>query len=149
MIEDLNLKKGLIKNQRCFSQLTDEEIEILATLMRRKEVPAGETIVTEGDRVDSFYLIASGTADVRLGSYDNDKPHSKSIATLTAEKGDAIGLNETGFFSLSGLRTATVVATTPMLLFFITLPLFNGYALSNSHVSEVMREQSKKFVGDF
>lgn len=149
MIEDLNLKVGLIKNQRCFSALTDEEIEILATLMRRKEVPAGETIVTEGDQVDSFYLIASGTADVRRISYDNDQPQLTSIATLSAEKGDAIGLNETGFFSLSGLRTATVVATTPMLLFFITVPLFHGYALSHSHVNEVMREQAKKFVGDF
>lgn len=142
----LNLKKALIRKQTCFSRLTDHEVEILATLLHEKRIVAGEIIVREGDLVDSFYLIVSGDADVRHVSFKNDNPQIESIAVLSANNWDAIGLNETGFYSLSGLRTATVVALTDMVVLSLNLSIFHGFALSYSHVNEVMREQSEKFV---
>lgn len=146
-IVDLNQRKELIRKQACFSQLREDEIEDLAKLLGEKRFLAGEIIVTEGDRVDSFYLLVSGIVDVRTVSYENSAvPQSKSIATLSGDKYDAIGLNETGFYSLTGLRTSTVVAKTDVVTLFLTVPLFHGFTLASPHVSEVMREQSAKLT---
>src|SRR5690349_17586057 len=91
MTKSLNRKKMLIKNQACFSELSEHELEILATLLIEKKVKKGETIVTEGDPVDSFYLIASGIADVLVRQPNNVVI---SVAQLKAASFAAIGLNE-------------------------------------------------------
>jgi signal-transduction protein with cAMP-binding, CBS, and nucleotidyltransferase domain len=142
---DLSLKKGFVKSQACFSKLTEEEMEKLAQLLVEKYFAAGETIVTEGDLVDSVYLIVSGTADVRHDSIIDDKLHSRSVAKLG--KGETIGLNETGFYSLSGRRTATVVAETNMVLLCLSTAEFHGFALAYSHVNEVMRKNAEAVLG--
>lgn len=138
---DHNLKKSFLRRQTCFLQLTDDEIDRLAMLLNEKHFPAGETIVTEGDPVDSVYLIVKGTADVRLSSVVNQSIETRSIATLNP--GDAIGLNETGFYSLSGKRTATVVALTDMVTLYLNVAEFHGFALEYSHVNEVMRKNAE------
>lgn len=137
---DLSLKKDFIKKQACFAQFTDEEIVKLASLFREKQFKAGEEVVTEGDPVDSVFLIIRGTADVRHVTIKDHAPHIQSLATLNA--GDAIGLNETGFYSLSGIRTATVVALTDLVTLCMSMPQFHGFALEYSHVSEVMRKNA-------
>ncbi|HEX2549151.1 MAG TPA: cyclic nucleotide-binding domain-containing protein [Gammaproteobacteria bacterium] len=137
-LDEIQHKKNLIKHQHCFSDLTESETEVLATLLIKKHVPKGATIVTEGDVVDGFYLIAEGNAEVIS--------HAKVIAILKAENYDAIGLNETGFYSLSGLRTATVIATDDMIAYYVALPLFHGFVLNYPHVSQIMREQAEKFL---
>lgn len=142
----LNLKKALIRKQTCFALLTDHEVEVLATLLREKHISAGEVIVNEGEPVDCFYLIVSGDAEVRHISLKQPFPQVEYVAHLSANNWDAIGLNETGFYSLSGLRTATVVALTDMILLGLSLSIFHGFALSYSHVNEVMRQQSERFV---
>jgi CRP-like cAMP-binding protein len=138
---DLNLKKSFLKKQACFSSLTDKEIEDLAALLIETPIKAGETIVTEGDRVDSVFLIVSGSADVKIMTLKNNAVESKSIATLTA--GESIGLSENGFYSLTGKRTATVIALTDMLLLHLDVAKFHGFALANHHVSEVMRTNAE------
>lgn len=140
-IIELDLKKEFTKKQSCFSQLTDNEIEMLANLLTEQPYLAGETIVTEGDIVDSVYLIVSGTADVRHISYQNDVLVTKSLATLTV--GNAIGLNDTGFYSVSGVRTATVVALTDMVTLRLSLAAFHGFSLTNSHVNEIMHNNAQ------
>ncbi|MCC2667169.1 MAG: hypothetical protein K0S63_1085 [Gammaproteobacteria bacterium] len=132
-----DLKKSFVKKQACFGQLTDNEIEALADLLVEKKFNAGETIVTEGDLVDEVFLIVSGQADVRLITLKDHLIHAKSIATLSV--GDAIGLNESGFYSLSGRRTATVVAMTDMVTLQLSVAKFHGFALAYPHVNEVMR----------
>src|SRR5580704_2609364 len=94
---DLALNKTMLRKQACFSPLTEKEMDILATLLAEKRVPAGETIVTEGDPVDSIYIIVSGTADVRHVSVKDGKFEIQSVATLGPN--ESIGLNETGFYS--------------------------------------------------
>ncbi|OGT38027.1 MAG: hypothetical protein A3F11_03400 [Gammaproteobacteria bacterium RIFCSPHIGHO2_12_FULL_37_14] len=141
---DSAYKTSLIKKQACFSQLTDQEIEELASLFIEKHIPTGETIVTQGDSVDSVYLIVSGSADVRLLSIKDNAIHSESVATLGPER--AIGLNETGFYSLSGLRTATVIALSDMTLLRLSVAAFHGFALSHSHVNAVMRKISSNML---
>ena len=88
---DVADKKDLIKKQACFSQLNDKECDILIELLHEKNIKCGETIVMEGDIVDSVYLIVSGTADVRHVYLKNGVSEFQSIAQLGPEQ--AICLN--------------------------------------------------------
>lgn len=139
-VADTNLKKVLVKKQACFSKLSEKEVEVLSELLVEKQYPAGSVIVTQGDPVDSVYFIVSGTADVRHVSFENNKEVVESLAKL--RDGQSIGLSETGFYSLTGLRTATVIAETNMVLFRLSVAAFNGFALAYPHVGEVMRRNA-------
>lgn len=139
---DLIEKKDHIRNQPCFSQLNDTECDILVSLLKEKNIKAGETIVTEGDVVDSVYLIISGKADVRHVYLKDGVLQFESLAQLGPKQ--AIGLSESGFYSLSGVRTATVVALTDMLVLKLSVAALHGFALAYPRVNEVMR----KFLQD-
>jgi CRP-like cAMP-binding protein len=141
----MDIKRSFIVRQGVFSQLTEEEIGVLASLLTEKHFAAGDTIVTEGDHVDSVYFIVKGKADVRHVSIQNGAMHIESITTLDA--GSAIGLNETGFYSVSGVRTATVCAITPLIALRLSIAAFHGFALSNAHVSAVMRQNASRMLG--
>lgn len=144
-IIDLKFKKALIKKQPCFARLADKEISVLASLLVEKEVVPGEIIVKQGDPIDSVYLIVSGEGDVRC-MIDTDHPEeTQSVATLGPEQ--AIGLNERGFYSISGFRTATVVAMTDMVLLQLSVAAFHGFALAYHHVNQIMRSYAEKLLG--
>lgn len=143
---DLSVQVKLVKKQPLFSQLTDAEVEELASLFAEKKVAIGEKVVKEGDPVDSFYLIASGTAEVRVNIIADNKHETKSVVTLNP--GDAVGLNETGFYSLSGKRTATVVALTDMVVYRMGMAAFHGFALAHSHVSEIMHKHTESVMNE-
>ncbi len=129
-------KHALIKSQPCFKVLTDNEISELSELFIDKPFKAGEVVVTEGEIVDSVYLIVSGTAEVQHAWVDNGKIKIDKLADLGP--GQAIGLSASGLFSLSGLRTATVIAKTDMQLLRMNVTLFNGFVLSHSNVSKAL-----------
>lgn len=142
---DASTKKDFVRKQACFTKLTPKEIEVLATLLVEKHIKAGDTIVTEGDPVDSVYLIVKGKADVRHVTLKDGAHHIESVATLG--ENDSIGLNESGFYSLSGIRTATVTALTDMTVLYLSVAAFHGFALSYPHVNEVMRVNAENFLG--
>lgn len=144
---DIDTRKEIIKKQSVFSQLTEGETAELAAILKEKKMIKGETIVKEGDTVDSVYLIVEGEVDVRQIFRDDGNPTVKSIATL--HPGQAIGLNESGFFSLTGKRTATVIANTDVTLLALSIPLFHGFALAYPHVSEIMRKNAQSMLGIF
>jgi signal-transduction protein with cAMP-binding, CBS, and nucleotidyltransferase domain len=141
-IQDLGLRKELVRKQACFSQLDDTEVHTLATLLHEKNYPKETTIVTEGDYVDSVYLIVTGKAEVRHITLKNGQLHVKPITILSAP--DAIGLSQTGFYSLSGLRTASVVALTDVTAYQLSVAAFNGFALAFPHVNEMMRKNPEE-----
>lgn len=141
---DLHTRKAVIAAQPAFSGLTSEETETLARLLDEREVAVNETIVKEGDLIDSVYFILEGDADVRHITYENALQKIESVAKL--KKGATIGLNDRGFYSLTGRRTATVVAITPMLLLKLRLSVFHGFALVNPHVNKVMREHAARIL---
>lgn len=143
---DSTQKKEQIKKQSVFKLLTDQEIDELAELFIEKHFVAGDTIVKEGDLVDSVYLILSGTAEVQHIWIDkNEQKQTDSVTTLGPN--DAIGLSETGFFSISGLRTATVVAKTNMVVLYLSMAAFHGFTLSHHRVNEVMRKHAESIFG--
>lgn len=141
---DLNVRAAHIKKQACFSQFTDKEVEDLAGLLEEKAFKRGETIVTEGAIVDSAYIIISGNADVRHVFVQDGKLEFTSIATLG--EGKAIGLSDYGFYSLSGVRTATVVALSDMITLRLGLAAFRGFSMVNAHVSAVMRKNAEDML---
>ena len=87
-----------------FADLPAEELDELAGAMSEIEVDAGARVVTVDDYGTAIYFVEDGLADVL-----DDGP-----ATTTAlGSGDTFG--EIGLL-LTGQRTATVVARTPMRL---------------------------------
>jgi CRP-like cAMP-binding protein len=142
---DIDTKKSLILKQVCFSQFNDEETEILASILVEKHFFPGDTIVNQGDRVDSIYLIVNGTVDIRLITYNPDHTQ-KATSVATLGPGAAIGLSDTGFYSLTGLRTATVVAIDEITALRLSVAAFNGFALSYSRVTQVMRAHASAIL---
>lgn len=143
-VADSELKKALIAKQPCFRQLTAPEMAILADLMIEKHYSAGDLIVKQGQPVDSVFLIVSGIADVTHISRKETSTETEYLASLGPE--EAIGLSETGFYSLSGIRTANVTAKTDMVLLRLSVAAFHGFALAYSHVNEVMRKFSDTII---
>ena len=136
----IEVKKAFILKQPFFSQFTDEEVEMLSTLFIEKTLPAGKIIVTEGDPVDSVYLIVSGKADVQHITMKDRVRQIETLASLT--DGASIGLSATGFYSLSGVRTATVETKTDVVLLRLSLAAFNGFKLAYPRINELMRKNN-------
>ena len=88
---------------RLFSDLPAEELTAVASVAGEFDVPAGSTVIKEGDFGHTVFAVESGTADVLAAG-----------ATIgTVGPGDVIG--EIAVLA-SGRRTASVVATSPMRL---------------------------------
>ena len=86
-----------------FSSLDEQTLRGVATFATESSVPAGKTLVKEGDYAYEFMAIEEGEADVLRGG--------EKLATLGP--GDFFG--EIAVLEKT-LRTASVVATTPMRL---------------------------------
>ena len=84
-----------------FADLTDEERAEVAAALRAVEVEAGTTLAVQGDNAFQLFVIESGSAEVRQ--------NGKLVRTLGP--GDVFG--EMGIVA-TGVRTASVVATSPM-----------------------------------
>lgn len=96
-----------LKKISVFSRLGDEELDQIATLAAEVSVPAGKELVREGDYSYDLLAIEEGSAEVtRSGQH---------VADLGP--GDVIG--EMGVLERTQ-RSATVVATSPMLLVTLT-----------------------------
>jgi CRP-like cAMP-binding protein len=87
-----------------FADLPSEELEVLAAAMSEVEVAAGAPIVTSGDFGYVLYLIEAGEAGVQADG---------NGVTRALGPGDSFG--EIALL-VTGRRTATVVARTPMRL---------------------------------
>ncbi|CAN5803826.1 hypothetical protein BH24ACT25_BH24ACT25_10040 [soil metagenome] len=96
-----------LKSIRLFEQLSDEQLRSIAPFADETSVPEGEQLVREGDFSYELIGIEEGTAQVTRGG--------DPVADLGP--GDFFG--EIGVME-RGLRTATVVATSPMRLITLT-----------------------------
>lgn len=107
----------LIKNFPCFASLTDAQAEELHSVMQKITVKPNEVIVKENDLVDSIYIILQGEAEVtRIAKAKKFTKRTASVPVAVLGYGEGIGLNDTGFYSTTGKRTATVTALSAMLL---------------------------------
>jgi CRP-like cAMP-binding protein len=86
-----------------FNVLPEGEREAIAQYVDEIDVPIGETLITEGDFAYSFFVVEHGQAQVSV--------EGERVGTLGP--GDFFG--EVGLM-LTGRRTATVTALSPMVL---------------------------------
>lgn len=97
------MEPARIEHLPLFAALDDEQRAEVAACVREVEVAAGATLATQGDNAYEFFVIEAGEAEVRRGG--------EVIASL--RPGDVFG--EIGLL-VTGRRTASVVAVTPMRL---------------------------------
>ena len=110
---------ALIQSFPCFADLSSDQCQHLATLMQEVQVSPQTIIVTENELIDGIYIIVNGQAEVTREVLHRKKKVQVPVAALAA--GEGIGLNDTGFYSTTGKRTATVTALTSMLLLRLDL----------------------------
>jgi CRP/FNR family cyclic AMP-dependent transcriptional regulator len=96
-----------LKSISLFSSLSDQDLESIAAFAEEVSVPEGKVLVKEGDWAYELIGIEEGTARV-----ERDGDHIAELKT-----GDFFG--EVGVLE-SQLRTATVVASSPMRLIVLT-----------------------------
>ena len=90
-----------------FAEMADRDLRVIATFATEDSVPAGATLMREGDYSNEMVAIETGTADVLQGD--------RTVASLGP--GDIVG--EMGVLERE-LRNASVVATSPMRLVRMT-----------------------------
>ena len=90
-----------------FAEMADRDLRVIATFATEDSVPAGATLMREGDYSNEVVAIETGTADVLQGD--------RTVASLGP--GDIVG--EMGVLERE-LRNASVVATSPMRLVRMT-----------------------------
>lgn len=107
------LKLTLLKNVPLFSHIKSRDLLELATLFHDINYFPQDIIVKEGEVVDSIFIIVSGKAEVSTINQPSNISHDNHIVAVLHE-GEVLGLDDTGFYSRTGLRTATVMAITPL-----------------------------------
>jgi CRP-like cAMP-binding protein len=106
-------KEAAIKGVPLFAKCSKGEIELVAKLADEIDLPAGKTLMREGETGREFFIILDGTAEVRRGD--------ELLATL----------GPGGFCGEMALvdqvpRMATVTATTPIDVLVLTGQGFSG-----------------------
>lgn len=119
-----------------FADLPAEELDELAAAMNEVEVEAGARVVTLDDYGTAVYFIEQGDADVLE---DGDE------ATELLGSGDTFG--EIGLL-LTGQRTATVVARTPMRLLSLSGPDFERIRARVPNVERSLRRLGLERAGE-
>lgn len=130
-VETVDIAKRLefIQAIPCFSALTTAQYKELIECMKVIHYGPGENIVTEGAVIDSVYILVDGKAEVTHAQQKAHKMTHIPVAILSA--GDTIGLNEAGFYSDTGLRTATVAAITEVVVLCLTIKELQSFLQIN------------------
>ena len=103
-----NTKIDLIKGVPLFSGASKSELAAIAAIADEVDLPAGKTLIQEGDTGREFFVLVEGTADVTQGG--------KEIRKIMGP-GDFFG--EIALVSKAP-RTATVTTTSPVRALVIT-----------------------------
>jgi len=122
----------LLKEQRFFADLTDDELGIISSITHKKDFKLGETAFKTSEEGQSLYLIRSGEVKVCLEAPDGE------IFTLTILKdGDIFGQMS---FIDAAPRSATVIAISDVETFMIERSDFEKIIDDNPRiVHKVMR----------
>jgi CRP-like cAMP-binding protein len=119
-----------------FANLPPEELDEFAGAMREVEVETGATVIRSDDYGTALYLVEAGNADVLNDAGD---------ASKALGPGDTFG--EIGLV-LTGQRTATVVARTPMRLLSLSGQDFDRIRPQVPEVERVLRRLALDRAGE-
>jgi glutaminase len=96
-----------------FRGLSPGALAKLQSFVETADYPAGRAIVREGDAADRLFLLASGTATVKIKLGDGER------SARMAAFGPGVAFGEFAFFD-GGTRTADVIAETNATCFVLT-----------------------------
>lgn len=113
---------ALLKKIHLFSDLSDEELQVVAEQFSEAEYAAGEVIFEQGGKAESFYLIVKG----KVGIVRKRDKREQQLATLV--NNDYFG--EMALVSKRA-RSATVTALIPTTLLVLPLENFNELLRNN------------------
>jgi CRP-like cAMP-binding protein len=119
------MNQAQLKDVPFFSSMSEQDLAAVAEQADEISVATGRVLAQEGDLGDEFFVIESGTAEVTRGG--------TPVAKLGA--GDFFG--EIALIR-EDRRTATVTATSPMVLIVMTGSSFRSLDSSTSEVRETV-----------
>jgi SulP family sulfate permease len=135
---ELSRRMNLIKQVTVFHEVPIENAREVFRRMYPKEVQAGETIVTEREKGDCYYLIDSGEAEVIRTDPFTDE--TGCVAKLGP--GDAFGEEA---LLRDAYRNATVTMTTPGILLVLDKADFDEL-IKSSLVEEISADRALEMV---
>ena len=95
---------GILKANNFFSNITDEQRQIMADAMDKYECKDGDEIIKQGDAGDMFYILDTGIADVWVA-----KEGGEPAKVFTYEEGSGAAFGELALL-YNAPRAATVKA---------------------------------------
>jgi len=112
-----------LREVKILGGLKEAELASLAADLAERRVAAGDPIVGEGTGGVAFFFILEGTTSVTVGG--------EEVATL--ERGDYVG--ELALLDPEGPRSATVTATTDVVLAAMSTWQFRPFVLAHPEVA--------------
>jgi CRP-like cAMP-binding protein len=119
------MNQARLKDVPFFSSMSEQDLAAVAQQTDEISVAAGNVLAREGDLGDEFFVIASGTAEVTRGG------------TPVAKLGPGDFFGEIALIR-EERRTATVTATSPMVLIVMTGSSFRSLDRSTPEVRETV-----------
>ncbi len=139
--EKTSSSTAVLRKHPIFSSLSTDDLDQLAALLTAKTFQPGEIIVDENTLIDSIYFIVDGQAEVSKQQADSSgKMQSQPICTLS--NGESIGLSQTGLFSQSGARTATITAVNTVTAIQLNLKDFHQYISTHQQANKSLLEHT-------
>jgi CRP/FNR family cyclic AMP-dependent transcriptional regulator len=132
-----NVSTLLLRNVPLFAALPEQQLDLLTSLVSRKNFPRGATIILAGGVTDSLYIVISGRLKVMIS---DDEGREVILAIIGA--GEYFG--EMGMIDDSP-RSASVVSLEPCELLSLSKRDFKKCLLENSEMASlVMRGLVKR-----
>ena len=123
---------AVLKNVPMFAGFPDEPLRVLSTVVTRRSVPRGTTVMAAGDPVDSLYIVISGRLKVMMSDAEG-----KEVILSILGSGEFFG--EMGLIDDSP-RSASVVTIEPCELLSVSKRDFKKCLAENVEMSmAVMR----------
>ena len=128
---ELGLLAHMLRKVEFFTPLTIGQLERVLPAVMLYSYDKGETVFSQGQKGDAFYIVYRGSVDILLKRW---VVLSKKVATL--KEGDFLG--EIALIS-DEPRTASVVAAEPTMLFTLIADDFKFVLSENPAAADEMR----------
>ena len=132
-----------LKTFPLLSKLSDEDLALLAEVMREQDFPAGTEILREGEPGDDMYLLLEGSVDVLKTT-----PFGESYITASLLDSYHCSFGEMALID-KGTRSATIRAKTDCRTLSLDYVSFQSFCREHPHIGlELLMSISVTLVRD-